>query len=255
MIESNIRKIIYVIPYIRRTMQNFYTPPELFNGAAVTLAGDEYRHAARSCRVRVGELIGVTDGAGRRVEARVETIGTSSLSAAVVGDLSGKGEPAREITLALALIKPARFETAVEKCTELGVRRIVPLAAARCERGGARPNYLRLRRIALEAAKQAGRSWIPEIASVADIESVCRGGGALIAAAKGADLRVREALARFPGAERVTLLVGPEGDFTSEETTLMIEMGAVLAGLGGLTLRAETAAVAAVALVVSAVSY
>jgi 16S rRNA (uracil1498-N3)-methyltransferase len=141
----------------------------------------------------------------------------------------------------------------VEKCTELGVRRVIPLAAKRCERGSARLNLVRLRRIALEAAKQAGRSWIPEIAPVADIKSVCRGGGVLRPDLKGAELRVGEALARFPAAEWVTMLIGPEGDFTAMERVHMAGLGVVPVNLGGLTLRAETAAIAATALIVSAV--
>ena len=236
-------------------MQNFYTPPELFNGTVVTLVDDEYRHAVRSCRVRAGETIGVTDGCGRRVEARVEVIGRNALVANIVRDVSGCGEPRTDLTLALALIKPARFEIAVEKCTELGVRRIAPLAAERCEREAERLNPDRLRRIALEAAKQAGRSWITEITAVTDIESACRGGGALLAALKGAELRIGKVLARFHRAERVTVFIGPEGDFTLEETGLMAGLGVVPVNLGGLTLRAETAAIVATTLVMEAVEY
>lgn len=152
------------------TIQNFYTPPELFNGTVVTLVDDEYRHAVRSCPVRVGETIGVTDGCGRRVEARVEAIGRNALVANIERDVSECGEPRTDLTLALALIKPARFEIAVEKCIELGARRITPLVVERCECAAERLNPDRLRRIALEAAKQAGRSWITEITAVTDIE-------------------------------------------------------------------------------------
>jgi 16S rRNA (uracil1498-N3)-methyltransferase len=89
-------------------MQNFYSPHELFDGLTVALAEDEYHHAVRTCRVRIGETIGVTDGCGRRVEARIETIDRNMLVARVTRDVSGCGES--RTALALALVKPARFE-------------------------------------------------------------------------------------------------------------------------------------------------
>ncbi|MHB9031280.1 MAG: RsmE family RNA methyltransferase [Candidatus Latescibacterota bacterium] len=233
-------------------MQNFYTSPEQFLGDRVILTGDEYHHATRACRVRVGDLIGVTDGRGRRVEASIEDIDRTTLVAHLERDLSGRGEPPADITLALSLIKPARFETAVEKCTELGVRRIIPLAVKRCERENAKLNPDRLRRIVLESAKQSGRSWIPEIDSPVSLEPVCRRGGLLLAALLEAERGIDSALVREYSVKEITILIGPEGDFTPEERTLMSGCGVIPISLGGLTLRAETAAIAATALTVEA---
>jgi 16S rRNA (uracil1498-N3)-methyltransferase len=234
-------------------MQTFYAPPERFDGDRVTLAGEEYTHAARSCRVRVGETIGVLDGAGRRVEARVESVGSAALVAAVVRDRSGEGEPAAVITVALAMIRPSRFEIAVEQCTGIGVRRIVPLVTERGGQDSRGLNRDRLRRIALEAAKQSGRSHIPVIEEPADIESVCRRDTILLAAETDAELRVSEALARFHSPAEVIVLVGPEGDFTQSETARMAGLGVIPVTLGGLILRAETAATVAAALIVASV--
>jgi len=218
----------------------------------VILTGDEYHHATRACRVRIGDRMGVTDGRGRRVEARIVEIDRTTLQAQVVRDLSGRGEPPADITLALALIKPARFETAVEKCTELGVRRIVPLLLKRCERENTRLNPDRVRRIVLEAVKQSGRSWIPEIESPQELEPVCRRGGLLLAALQEAEQGIAPTLLREQSAREITILIGPEGDFTPEERTLMTGCGVIPVSLGGLTLRAETAAIAATALTVAA---
>jgi 16S rRNA (uracil1498-N3)-methyltransferase len=235
-------------------MQNFFTFTECFDGDTVRLTGEEYHHATRVCRVRTGEMIGVTDGRGRRVEARIETITGSHLEARVTRDISGRGEPAREINLALSLIKPARFETAVEKCTELGVRRIVPLAAKRCEYSPARFDSDRLARIALEAAKQSGRSWLPEITAVTGIEtflSSCEAAtvssleNALLVASQKAQASLKDVLGRLT-AEKLILAIGPEGDFTPEEIASLGNQGALFFSLGGLTLRSETAAIAAV---------
>lgn len=235
-------------------MQNFFVPAGSMDGVRVVLSGDEYHHATRSCRVCPGDRIGVTDGRGRRVEARIEAIDRSSLTACVERDVSGRGEPSVEITLALALVKPARFEIAVEKCTELGVRKIVPLAVERCEREGARLNPDRLRRIAREAAKQSGRSWIPEILPPAGLDTVCGHPGLLLAALQESGTGITRELAGARTAAGLTILIGPEGDFTVAERALMAGCGVIPVSLGGLTLRAETAAVTAVALTVAALT-
>jgi 16S rRNA (uracil1498-N3)-methyltransferase len=227
-------------------MQNFFTSPEFFEGGLVRLTGEEYRHAARACRVRTGETIGVTDGCGRRVEARIEAISTSHIEARIIREISGMGEPSGEITLALSLIKPARFEIAVEKCTELGVRRIIPLAVQRCEYSPARFNPDRMTRIALEAAKQSGRSWLPEITPVTGIESLSKPDHALLVASQNAQENIDDILRR-PIPEKIILAIGPEGDFTEGEIVSLGALGALFFTLGGLTLRSETAAIAAAA--------
>lgn len=233
-------------------MQNYYTASENFRGDRVTLTGDEYFHATRACRARLGDIIGVTDGNGRRVQARIDHIDRTALVAVVEHDLSGMGEPAAAITLALALIKPVRFETAVEKCTELGVRRIVPYTAGRSERDSMRINPDRLRRIALEAAKQSGRSRIPEILMPEDLDTICRGGGLLLAALQDADRLITPELFRGRESADITILIGPEGDFTEAECDALRKAGAVSVTLGGLILRAETAAIVATALTIAA---
>jgi len=230
-------------------MQNFLAPKENFTDTVVALSGDEYFHATRSCRVRVGESIGVTDGCGRRVEARIMEIDRNTLRAEITSDVSGQGEPAVEINVALALIKSARFELAVEKCTELGVRRFVPLVTGRCTVKPERVNLERLRKIALEAAKQSGRSRVPEITEPVNLmelyESVH---GTVVLATASAELSMDDAVMRILESGQVTLVIGPEGDFTDEERDVLITGGAVPVAIGGLTLRSETAAIAAAAL-------
>jgi 16S rRNA (uracil1498-N3)-methyltransferase len=233
-------------------VQNFFASQDCFVSDAVRLTGEQYHHATRVCRVRIGEIIGVTDGMGRRVEASIEIITASYLEARVIRDISGQGEPSKEIILALSLIKPARFETAVEKCTELGVRRIIPLIARRNEYSPERFNFDRLNRIALEAAKQSGRSWLPEISSPTEIENLSEQESALLVASQKAQESLEDVLSRI-AEEKIILAVGPEGDFTSEEYTCFSGRGASFFSLGGLTLRSETAAIGGTARCVSSV--
>ena len=234
-------------------MQNFIAEPEGFTGATVTIDGDEHFHATRSCRVRPGEIIGVSDGAGKRVEARITDIESRSLTATIIRDLSGLGELSFATTVALSLIKPARFELAAEKCTELGMRRIVPVTARRCTVGSAKFNTDRIRRIVREAAKQSGRSWIPEVAAPTTVEDiVAEAGGLVLAALTDAEETVAEVIAGLTGAGPVTVVIGPEGDFTDEERDILVAGGARPVNLGGLTLRAETAAIVTFATVAGA---
>jgi len=233
-------------------MQTFYADTSLFSGDIVKLSGKEHHHATCSCRVKVGEIIAVTDGCGKKVEARITTIDSQILTARIERDLSGYGELASEIIIALSLIKPARYEFAVEKCTELGVRGFIPLVTSLCEIKPGRFNRERLAIISLEASKQSGRSWIPVINQPVNItELFTCVKGPFFAAVKSADTSAEKAMKNFPEGCALTLIIGPEGDFTEEELRFMKNNGAVFFSLGGLTLRSETAAVAATALAAS----
>jgi 16S rRNA (uracil1498-N3)-methyltransferase len=234
-------------------MQTFHTPSENFAGTSVTVTGEEHHHATRSCRVRVGEIIGVMDGCGKRVHARIERIDSQILTASIERDVSGEGDPEMEIIIALSAIKPSRFETAVEKCTEIGVRGFVPLIAERCE-----PNITRrlkadrLRKIALEAAKQSKRSWLPEIYDPETLEDLlARTEGTVLAGSQKAEKSLERVCSAAEKNSRITLLIGPEGDFSETEYDAMSAAGVVPFTMGGLTLRAETAAIVAASRIVN----
>ena len=230
-------------------MRTFYAPKEAFSEGTVIITGDEYRHATRSCRIRVGETIGVTDGCGMRVEAVIETVDAGTVTAGIVNDVSGVGEPAFEITIAMAVIKPSRFERAIEKCTELGARHFLPIVTQRCETAPERLNYERMGRIALEAAKQSRRSWIPQIEQPVPVMDIFEHtGGDLLVALQSAENEMDAALKKLETSGGVTIVIGPEGDFTDEEWDILLAGGAVPVSLGGLTLRTETAAMAATVL-------
>jgi len=191
------------------------------------------------------------------VIARIERIGDTTLTAAVERDISGAGEPTADITIALSAIKPARFETAVEKCTELGVRGIVPVIAKRCEPNIAHRLKLdRLRKIALEAAKQSGRSRIPEIVEPVELgELLEQTDGLILTGSQHAVTDLEQACEDAGEVSRITMLIGPEGDFSDSEYDMMTAAGVAIVTMGGLTLRTETAAIIAVARIVRAVGF
>jgi len=234
-------------------MQTFVADTSAFTGSTVTITGNEHHHATRSCRVRHGEMIAVTDGAGRRVVARISRIDSESLDAVIEEDVSGRGELTASVTVALAMIAPARFETAAEKCTELGVRAIIPVHTFRCEGSGSRLKMDRLHRIVREASKQSGRSWIPDIHEPADIVSLAEQvDGPMLVGSGGSETPLSEYTADIRRKGRCTVMIGPEGDFTQDEHDLLLKHGASFFSLGGLVLRAETAAIVSVGLLADA---
>lgn len=231
------------------TNRDFYFAPELSEEAvSVTLSGDEYRHLARAARHRAGDVVGLTNGTGLVAAARVESIGRDRAVLLVEELFPGYGEPAVQLTLAVGLIVPSRFEWLVEKAVEVGVTRIVPLVTQWSERRrGVRLE--RLRRIAVAATKQCQRAVVPEVAEPVGLpellETVDQFDLTVLAEAESetsAAATLRRTAQRTEGKRSVLALVGPEGGFSAQERQLAAGAGAVEANLGPRRLRTETAA-------------
>jgi 16S rRNA (uracil1498-N3)-methyltransferase len=220
-------------------------------GSTVELTGDEGRHAVVVKRIRVGERIAVTDGAGAMLVCTVSSTSRDALTATVESVAVSEPELPR-VTVVQAIAKGDRGELAVEMLTEVGVDVVVPWAASRSVavwRDERRDKALaRWRTTAREAAKQARRSWFPEVADPVDTAGVARMLAeaslpvVLHEAASGplADLPV-------PGRGEIVVVVGPEGGITDEELAAFAEVGAEPVRLGSSVLRTSTAGVAAVA--------
>ena len=164
--------------------------------------------------------------------------------------------PGIRITLACAMPKKAKFETIIEKCTELGVDRIVPLATERTEFvvEGERADKKNERffRVAMNAAKQCKRLWFPEIsAPVTFVQAVKElsqpGAGLFIPWLEGDRMSLSQALAARRDVMELVFFIGPEGDFTPEEVQLALKAGALPVSLGENVLKVDTAAMAVVA--------
>ena len=222
-------------------------------GAALSLDGDEGRHAATVKRIRVGEQVLLTDGAGSSAICTVTGAAKASLDL-LVEQVAFSERATPQITVVQALPKGDRGELAVEMLTEIDVDRIVPWAASRSvavwkgER--ATKGVARWRATARTAAKQARRSWVPEVAALASTEGVV----GLVAAADVALVLHEDAerpLAEvvFEGASSIVVVVGPEGGISDEE---LAAFGAARSDrLGTSVLRTSTAGVAAVAAILS----
>jgi 16S rRNA (uracil1498-N3)-methyltransferase len=213
-------------------------------GADVIIRGREFHHGAKVRRVRAGEEIEIVDSGGAAWEAVVAAVTGSEIIARVGARLPSRESPL-EITLGQALIRQEKFELVIQKATELGAARIIPLLSERVELPVERVlgKIERWQRIAEEAVKQSGRTRTPVIVSPLKLSETLAHGGLTIVF--DADTPPGELP---PLCDRVTLLVGPEGGFSSAEIALCLAAGSVAARLGPRRLRAETAAIAAVIL-------
>ena len=227
-------------------------------GSSVTVDGDEAHHAVAVRRLRVGESVVLTDGAGVSVVAEVASTGKRVFTA-VVASVSSVPAPSPAFTVVQALPKGDRGELAVEVLTEVGVSTIVPWAASRSvavwkgER--AEKSLARWRSTAREAAKQARRSWFPAVSPLASTAEVA----ALVAAADVAVVLHEEAATPLssvavPESGEILLVVGPEGGLSPEEVAAFEEAGAVTVRLGAEVLRTSTAGLAAVSALLSRTS-
>jgi 16S rRNA (uracil1498-N3)-methyltransferase len=228
---------------------------QVFTNRAV-LTDAHAAHLARVLRARVGQEFEIAAD-GRVRLGRIASVSDERVEFELGEEVAAIAQP--EITLLLAIFKFDRMEWAIEKCTELGVARIVPLIAARTDvhlASAAVKRVERWRRIAREAAEQSRRSAPPEIAAPVSLKdktailSVITASTRILLAESERQITLKEALGEDPQGD-VALAIGPEGGWTAEELQRFTDLGWIPATLGTTILRAETAAIAAVAVVMA----
>jgi 16S rRNA (uracil1498-N3)-methyltransferase len=203
------------------------------------LPPDETNHVHNVLRGKNGDLIEVVDGEGRLFAARLRSGGGAS----VVEELEAPGETRLEISLYQGVPKGGRMDLVVEKATEVGATRIVPLLA---ERGVVSPREGKIgrwRRVAEAAARQSLRLSVPEVAEpVRFADAVSEVGETGVLLHNSPDLQPVEAVVGAPAS----LFVGPEGGWSGDELRLAEDAGIAFGGLGPYRLRSETAGIVAV---------
>ncbi|MDP4200868.1 MAG: RsmE family RNA methyltransferase [Bacteroidota bacterium] len=215
------------------------------------LRGDEAHHALKSLRLRPGDALLATDLEGICYECQLTGEQDKNALCSIQKVLPNFGEPSRDVLLIQAMIaQPARWEFLLEKATELGVSQIQPIITERTEQRHLRRD--RSERILRAAVKQTKRSRLPtllmpddnELGSFEDaLQSARQAGREII-------LLHDEAVEALGTASTssIAIVVGPEGGFTDAELRVALDRGARLASLGSRRLRAETAAIAALAI-------
>ncbi|MGV0848668.1 16S rRNA (uracil(1498)-N(3))-methyltransferase [Mycolicibacterium phlei] len=224
-------------------------------GELAVVDGHEGHHAATVRRIRVGERIDLSDGAGELAHCEVEEVAKGRLGARVL-DRTTVPAPTPTVTVVQALPKSDRSELAVELATEAGADAFVAWQSARCVARWETPAKVdkglrRWRAVVRSAARQSRRPWIPEVSGVVSTAELVQafgdgdgGGNRLVLVLHES---AKQPLAEVPvaSADTVTLVVGPEGGISDDELTALRDAGATVVRLGPTVLRTSTAAAVA----------
>jgi 16S rRNA (uracil1498-N3)-methyltransferase len=235
----------------------YFIERDAIRNGTVSITGPLARHLKGSLRVRPGETIWLGESGGPRYQVRITATHPDRLTGDILSESAPPPHAVPRLTVGLALIDRDHMEWAVQKATEFGVARLVPLLTARTvvrpKAGRAKPLLTRWQRIALEAAQQSMRWSIPVVMEPLAFDTWCADPGQdgcrwLLWEKPGRTL-LRNWLRGHPRPDSVTLAIGPEGGFDAREGDLAERHGFEVVSLGDPILRTESAVLAALAIV------
>ena len=237
----------------------FYLPASEWNLEHLVLTGEEAHHCFDVMRCREGDRIIAFNGAG--TEAEAEIVATTKSSVTLQAKLvSETPRPPARITLGQAVPKGKNMDLIIQKATELGVSVIVPLLSERTivqlDGEDLGKKQQKWQRIAIEACKQCGQNWVPEVTGPMKVDAFARQSRdplKLIAAISPEAQNLKVILAARqhesgPTPDSASLMIGPEGDFTPAELSQAYSFGFTPLSLGPIILRSETAAIYALSI-------
>ena len=226
------------------------------SGDRAALVGSHAQHLARVLRAEIGQSFDLIAGDSVR-RGHIISVCDDRVEFELAEKVSSS--PLLDLGLLLAIFKFDRMEWAIEKCTELGVRHIQPVIARRTEAhlgSAAGKRAERWRRIAQQASEQSRRASIPQVCEPASLKNVLgeQADHRIVLSEAEKEISLRDALDQYRSNESVLLAIGPEGGWTGDELSLFAQNQWISASLGETILRAETAAIAATAIAISAIS-
>ena len=234
-------------------MHRFFVSPADISGDAVAFPRDMSRQISRVLRMSAGDEVTVLDDTGWEYTVALTDVGAARVEGRIARGREGRGEPIARLSLYQAMIRPERFELALQRCTELGAARFVPVVTRRTVRGHTEVSANRRerwRRIIREAAEQSGRCKLPELDDPRALEDALSAAPRPVLMAWEEETRgsLKSTLQGWRSAAAdsgaVSVFVGPVGGLEPAEVELARELGATTVGLGRRILRSETAAVA-----------
>ena len=228
----------------------FYIPPYSFSGDDVTVQDPELHHIRKVLRKKVGERIYLTDGKGCQFEAEIVYFRKSLIKMRVLQKRRMPRKYPLEITVGFVPVKGLRNDIAIEKGTELGVKRFVAFVSKySVVRNMSKQKIERFKKIAASALAQSQQYYLPEILFEKNLEALLANSTeydyVLLADPCGKSEIPR-------GGRRILLLIGPEGGFADSEMNACTQRGAQLLSLGSTRLRSETAAIVGVSKILAA---
>ena len=237
-------------------MRKIFVEKGKIKGKFAYVDGKDFHHLIHVLRYKVGDKIVVSDMAEEHL-GRIEKIEKDRVILFLEEKMEGNAESPLEVFLFQGILKADKMDLIVQKCTEIGVRRIIPFVSefsvVDIKRANIDKKVERWKKISEEACKQSGRSAIPEIFSPVSfeeaIEKVRECDLAIIPYEKEEKKRLKEVLRDVEKAKKIGIFIGPEGGFSQREIEKAINNGIVPVTLGPRILRAETAAIAVSAIV------
>ncbi|MFA5146318.1 MAG: 16S rRNA (uracil(1498)-N(3))-methyltransferase [Candidatus Omnitrophota bacterium] len=238
-------------------MGRFYVPPEAVKGKTVIISGREAHHIINVMRLKRSDGVVTFDGSGREYAGIIKDIRGKTVEVEIISTREPVRGTGLQVTLVQALPKKEKMDYIVEKGTELGVASIIPVMTERTivdwdgpRRQGA---VARWRKIATEAAKQCGRADIPLIADVTELKGFFNApperDAGIIAALSEDAAPLKEVLGAYRSARRISVLIGPEGDFTPHEIKEAKDKKFRVVNLGPRVLKSDTAGLAVLAII------
>jgi 16S rRNA (uracil1498-N3)-methyltransferase len=228
-----------------------FLPPELIAAkTGISLPPDKSRHLATVMRAEKGDNITLIDGCGKTYLAVISGINRKNIVVDIIRETASQPESAIKLILCQGIVKGEKMDLIIQKATELGVSEIMPVISERCQVRQTRKTG-RWRKIAEEAAEQCGRAIVPVIHDALSWDSFLGGlktGGIIFW--EGGGVRIDCALGKLKSTRSaINICIGPEGGFSLSEVESAESAGLVRTTLGDTILRADTAAIAGVALV------
>ncbi len=231
-------------------MPKFFVDKKDISEKKAVISGSDVAHITKVLRLSTGACLTLCDGEGTDYMAQIAEVEKDRIILTIESSVPSETEPEVLVTLFQGLPKASKMEYIIQKCTELGVHGIVPIATKRAvvklENAQAEKKKLdRWNKIAQEAVKQCGRGKIPKVCEVSDVAGVCKRAEEfdllLLAYEEERECSLSSVLRAYPSVKNVGIIIGPEGGFAPEEAEMLQNSGAKSVSLGKRILRTETA--------------
>ncbi|MEO0092517.1 MAG: RsmE family RNA methyltransferase [candidate division WOR-3 bacterium] len=231
-------------------MELYYTDKSNIFSNRLRISGQEAHHISRVMRHKIGDVIYVTDGEGNEYQCTIDKI-NNDIEANIVNVNRKAREPKLKVTLAQSIIKGFRMDIIIEKATELGISEIIPVITERTIAQVSEKKAERFKNIAFAAIKSSTRTLLPQISSPLTFSQLLNKINDYDLAILAWEEEKQKRLADIIGGRnfrKILLIIGPEGGFSKDEVQKTLNFGVKCFSLGPRRLRAETAAIAALSL-------
>ncbi|MBQ2712102.1 MAG: 16S rRNA (uracil(1498)-N(3))-methyltransferase [Clostridia bacterium] len=228
----------------------FFIPPSAIDGNSIVITGDEAHHIGIVMRKRVGELICLSTGDGLDYYAEITSVSKAEIRLLLIRTESNQTKPDLSLTAYLGALKGDKLDLAVQKLSELGAERVIPVYTKYTVVKDVKTE--RLRRIALESAKQCGRADVMQIGEPIHLKQAIEAFSSHQRVLFAYECEREHSLRQELGAaapQSAAIVIGPEGGFAPDEAEAIVQGGGVAVSLGKRILRAETAAISLAAIV------